>query len=93
MTEQVGMHRRGVTLREISQVAVKNHAQGARNPFAHFQEPVKLEAVAQHKAGLTHAQVHIVPNTGHAPFYEDAPAFNQRLREFVELCGSAAAAV
>jgi len=54
---------------------------------------VKLEAVDQHKAGLTHAQVHIVPNTGHAPFYEDAPAFNQRLREFVELCGSAAAAV
>jgi acetyl-CoA acetyltransferase len=41
------MHRRGVTLREISQVAVKNHAQGARNPFAHFQEPVKLEAVME----------------------------------------------
>lgn len=52
---------------------------------------VKLEAVDQHKAGLTHAQVHIVPNTGHAPFYEDAPAFNRRLREFVELCGTAAA--
>ena len=52
---------------------------------------VKLEAVDQHKAGITHAQVHIVPNTGHAPFYEDAPVFNQRLREFVELCGSAAA--
>lgn len=41
------MHRRGVTLREISQVAVKNHAHGARNPFAHFQEPVKLEAVME----------------------------------------------
>jgi acetyl-CoA acetyltransferase len=41
------MHRRGVTLREISQVAVKNHAQGARNPFAHFQEPVKLETVME----------------------------------------------
>ncbi len=41
------MHRRGVTLREISQVAVKNHAHGARNPFAHFQQPVKLEAVME----------------------------------------------
>ncbi|HEX9188933.1 MAG TPA: thiolase family protein, partial [Vicinamibacteria bacterium] len=39
------MQRRGLTLREISQVAVKNHAHGARNPYAHFQEPVALEAV------------------------------------------------
>ena len=39
------MHRRGLTLREISQVAVKNHAHGARNPYAHFQEEVTLEAV------------------------------------------------
>jgi acetyl-CoA acetyltransferase len=28
-------------------VAVKNHAHGARNPFAHFQEPVSLEAVME----------------------------------------------
>ena len=41
------MHRRGFTLREISQVAVKNHAQGARNPYAHFQEEVTLEAVME----------------------------------------------
>jgi acetyl-CoA C-acetyltransferase len=41
------MHRRGVSLREISQVAVKNHAHGARNPFAHFQEAVTLEAVME----------------------------------------------
>jgi acetyl-CoA C-acetyltransferase len=39
------MHRRGLTLREISQVAVKNHAHGARNPYAHFQEEVTLDAV------------------------------------------------
>ncbi len=32
-------------LREISQVAVKNHANAARNLYAHFQEPVTLEAV------------------------------------------------
>ena len=44
---RAAMHRRGLTLREISQVAVKNHAHGARNPYAHFQEPVKLEAVME----------------------------------------------
>src|SRR6266511_1459858 len=41
------MHRRGLSLREISQVAVKNHAHSARNPFAHFQEAVTLEAVME----------------------------------------------
>lgn len=41
------MARTGVTLREISQAAVKNHAHGARNPYAHFQEPVTLDAVLE----------------------------------------------
>ncbi|MBI2544502.1 MAG: hypothetical protein HYW16_04670 [Candidatus Rokubacteria bacterium] len=41
------MARTGVTLKEISQVAVKNHANGARNPDAHFQEPVSLDAVLE----------------------------------------------
>ncbi len=44
---RAAMHRRGMTLKEISQVAVKNHAHGARNPYAHFREPVTLEAVMQ----------------------------------------------
>src|SRR5713226_3430192 len=44
---RAAMHRRGLTLREISQVAVKNHAHGARNPYAHFQEEVTLEAVME----------------------------------------------
>lgn len=39
------MHRHGVTLKEISQVAVKNHAHAARNPLAHFQDAVSLEVV------------------------------------------------
>lgn len=47
LVTRAAMHRRGFTLREISQVAVKNHAQGAHNPYAHFQEPVKLEAVME----------------------------------------------
>jgi acetyl-CoA C-acetyltransferase len=39
------MARHGVGEREIAQVAVKNHAHGARNPFAHFQTPVTLDEV------------------------------------------------
>jgi acetyl-CoA C-acetyltransferase len=35
----------GATLREISQVAVKNHAHAVANPYAHFRERVTLEQV------------------------------------------------
>jgi pimeloyl-ACP methyl ester carboxylesterase len=49
---------------------------------------VKPEVVDQHKAGIAHAQVHIMPNAGHAPFWEDSSAFNERLRAFVEMCGT-----
>src|SRR5262245_2538977 len=41
------MTRQGVTLREISQVAVKNHAHATRNPFAHFQQAVAIEDVLE----------------------------------------------
>src|SRR5262245_59491557 len=50
---------------------------------------VKPEIVDQHKAGLAHAQVDLMPGVGHAPFFEDAIAFNQRLRAFVETCSAA----
>jgi non-heme chloroperoxidase len=43
---------------------------------------VKPTAVDKHKAGLAHAQIQMMPNAGHAPFWEDAAAFNQRLRAF-----------
>jgi len=49
---------------------------------------VKPEVVDQHKAGLPHAQIDIMPDAGHAPFWEDSSAFNQRLRAFVEMCGA-----
>jgi acetyl-CoA C-acetyltransferase len=39
------MARHGVGERELAQVAVKNHAQAARNPHAHFREPVTVEQV------------------------------------------------
>jgi acetyl-CoA C-acetyltransferase len=47
LVTRAAMQRRGFTLKEISQVSVKNHAHGARNPYAHFREPVTLEAVME----------------------------------------------
>ena len=48
---------------------------------------VKPAIVDQHKAGMPHAQVHIMSNAGHSPFWDDAPAFNQQLRAFsARLC-------
>jgi len=41
------MTKTGATLRDISAVAVKNHANGARNPLAHFRETVSLETVLE----------------------------------------------
>jgi acetyl-CoA C-acetyltransferase len=47
LVTRAAMQRRGFTLREISQVAVKNHAHGVLNPYAHFREPVLLETVME----------------------------------------------
>src|SRR5947207_9717703 len=44
---RAAMHSRGLTLREMSQVPVKNHDNAARNPLAHFRERVTLEAVME----------------------------------------------
>lgn len=43
---------------------------------------VRPAAVDQHKAGIAHAQIDM-PKTGHAPFWDDAAAFNGRIRAFV----------
>ncbi|MGH9514868.1 MAG: alpha/beta fold hydrolase [Terriglobales bacterium] len=53
---------------------------------------VKPAAIEQHKAALPHAQVRIMPRAGHAAFWDDPAGFNRHLREFSELCKSAAAA-
>jgi acetyl-CoA C-acetyltransferase len=44
---RAAMHSRGLTLKEMSQVAVKNHANAMRNPLAHFRELVTLETVME----------------------------------------------
>jgi acetyl-CoA C-acetyltransferase len=41
------MARKGVTAREIAQVAVKNHANALRNPYAHFQQAVTIDEVLE----------------------------------------------
>jgi non-heme chloroperoxidase len=38
--------------------------------------------VEQHKAGMPHAQIHLAKGAGHAVFWDDAPGFNERLRQF-----------
>lgn len=43
---------------------------------------VKPIAADQHRARVPHAQVDVMANVGHAPFWEAAAAFNSRLRKF-----------
>jgi non-heme chloroperoxidase len=45
---------------------------------------VKPAAIDQHKAGIAHAQIHMMANAGHASFWDDAATYNQRLRAFCE---------
>lgn len=43
---------------------------------------VKPAAVDQQKSGMPHAQIQMITNAGHAPFYDDAASFNRRLEAF-----------
>ncbi len=36
-----------ITTLDMARVAVKNHANGARNPYAHFQRPITMEEVTE----------------------------------------------
>jgi non-heme chloroperoxidase len=45
---------------------------------------VKPSIVDQHTACMPHAQVSIMAGAGHAPFWDDAIAFNQHLRAFCQ---------
>ncbi len=45
---------------------------------------VNPAAVAEHQAGIAHAQIHLMANAGHAAFWDDAAGFNQRLRAFCD---------
>lgn len=45
---------------------------------------VKVEVAEQHRASIAHATTHIMPDTGHAPFWDAATSFNRRLGTFCE---------
>ena len=45
---------------------------------------VRREAVEQHHARIAHAQIQIVPDAGHAPFWDADASFNERLAAFCE---------
>jgi pimeloyl-ACP methyl ester carboxylesterase len=45
---------------------------------------VKPAVVDQHTSAIAHARAHVLPNAGHAPFWDDAATFNQHLRTFCE---------
>jgi pimeloyl-ACP methyl ester carboxylesterase len=45
---------------------------------------VRPSVVDQHKSGLAHAEIHVMANVGHAPFWEDPSGFNQRLQAFCQ---------
>jgi pimeloyl-ACP methyl ester carboxylesterase len=45
---------------------------------------VSEAAVEQHRSLLRNVQIHIMPDAGHAAFWDDAPAFNRRLASFCD---------
>jgi pimeloyl-ACP methyl ester carboxylesterase len=47
---------------------------------------VKPANADQLKAGVAHAQIHMMSNAGHACFWNDAAEFNRRLQTFAETC-------
>ena len=47
-------------------------------------EVVRRTVVEQHRARLPHAEIHIMADAGHIPFWDDAPSFNQRLSTFCD---------
>jgi pimeloyl-ACP methyl ester carboxylesterase len=51
---------------------------GDRDPI------VKTAVVDQHRARVPHAEVAMMPNVGHMPFWDDAAAFNGQLRAFCD---------
>lgn len=53
---------------------------------------VKPAALEHHKADLPHAQILVIPNAGHAAFWDEAPTFNQHLRDFSRACKDVIAA-
>jgi non-heme chloroperoxidase len=54
---------------------------------------VRPAVVNQHKAGMPHAEIDLVPDVGHVPFWNQSAAFNSRLKGFAENLEAAAVSV
>jgi non-heme chloroperoxidase len=48
---------------------------------------VKAAVIDQQMASITHAQIGMIANAGHAVFWNNAPAYNRCLQEFVDASG------
>jgi pimeloyl-ACP methyl ester carboxylesterase len=51
---------------------------------------VRRAVVEQHRAAMAHAQIQMIANAGHAPFWDDAPTFNRGLQGFLNAARGAA---
>jgi len=47
---------------------------------------VKPIAAEQHRTAIPHAELQMLPNAGHAPFWDDPETFNANLRAFCRKC-------
>jgi non-heme chloroperoxidase len=45
---------------------------------------VRLSVLGQYSDRVPHAEIHIMPDAGHAPFWDDSTSFNRRLAEFCQ---------
>jgi len=52
---------------------------------------VKPAVVDHHRAAMPHAEVQLMPDAGHASFWDDAAGFNERLQAFSERAAGTAA--
>jgi acetyl-CoA C-acetyltransferase len=53
MFTRLYMEKYGVTSRHLAMVAVKNHANALRNPFAHLQQPITIEGILDSPEAMT----------------------------------------
>ncbi len=51
-------------------------------PHGELDALVRSAVVEQHRAAMPHARVDVVPGAGHAVFWDEATAFNERLHAF-----------
>ncbi len=69
MLARLCMERYGLSKEDLSRVAVKNHLNGSKNPYAHIQQPVTLEGIY----GSPEAEVNNPPIADPIRMYDCCP--------------------